>query len=1391
MTARDDSGLMFDAFHDITREPAASIPVDSSSETGTVRYHLHGNVADELAGNTPGCTRLSRYFERACDERPGATALECMGEKLSYADLDARANRLANLLMTRGVASGSRVGILLNRSVDTYVALLAVTKTEATFVPIDPASPADRLAFVAEDAELDILVTTTSFGAVTSTLPCWVLAVDDLAAELATQPSARPGVESAGDPICYIIYTSGSSGRPKGVEIAQSSICNFIGIVPSLYGVQPDERVYQGMTIAFDFSIEEIWPTWAVGATLVAGPTDGRRVGSGLADFLAEHEITMIYCVPTVLATLDRTLPLIRTVNVGGEACPQELVERWGPGRRILNTYGPTETTVTCTMAELQVGKPVTIGRPLPTYRVTLLDEDRRPVPAGEVGEICVGGPGVARGYVKRPELTVDRFIPDPRGIPGERLYRTGDLGRFLPSGELEYLGRADSEVKVRGHRVDLQEIESLLLVHPQVTAAVVTLLTGPDSGGELAGFVTLRDDVGSPGTGDGAGTEDALLSELHGQLSQQLPPYMVPAFLDVVAAVPMLPSGKADRGRLPAPSRPRHIRASSAHEPPASAAEAWTAGLWEEVLRLPAGSVSVTAHFFDDLGGHSLLAANLVSAMRESDLGASLSILDLYRHPTVRGLATFLEASRDAAPDTVTAGPRAPRPTPPSRGRVAAFGTAQMSAFYLIVLLFLLPIAVLYGIHDGQPSVELIAQLALGLPALYLLARWGLPIVGSRLLSRGLEAGDHPLWGGMHLRVWLLQKLMTISPLTVLSGSPWAATYLRLAGAQIDEGCHLGTAEVSLPSLVVLRRDATVGYGSSLHGHRIAEGVLSLGPVTVGRDAVVASECVLEHGSVVGDGAVLREQSLVQSGQVVPEGETWSGSPAKLSVETPDPVLELMAGCPAAPRTWSRSLLAGFAVGVLLLELLPFLIMLPVVAVVWWALLTYGTGAALLATALTGPLFVITTCVLVLGLRRLVLPATPEGVHHLRSQLGLEKWLGDKLLELSLLLNNTLYSTLYTPHWLRALGSRVGTGAEVSTIAHVDPDLLTLGEGSFVADMASVGSATYANGHVAFQRTEVGRRAFVGNAAFIPSGSHLGDDSLIGVRTVPPADGVPAGTAWLGSPPFFLPRRELFEEFTDAQTFTPSRGRVRARYAIEFLRIVLPSSILGVATFATLYGLSALAVDWGTVATVLLAPSVALASSVAVVLGVAALKWVVVGRYRPRVRPLWSGFVRRTEFVTGIYEAAAVPALLTFLTGTPLLGPALRLFGARIGRRTLLDTTYLTEFDLVEVGDDVAVGTAASLQTHLFEDRVMKMDRVVLCDRASIGAKAVVLYDSVVEEDATLSAMSLVMKGEVLPAGTTWCGIPAQRVARAPMPPPAPTDHHDRARSRATARRR
>jgi non-ribosomal peptide synthetase-like protein len=334
-----------------------------------------------------------------------------------------------------------------------------------------------------------------------------------------------------------------------------------------------------------------------------------------------------------------------------------------------------------------------------------------------------------------------------------------------------------------------------------------------------------------------------------------------------------------------------------------------------------------------------------------------------------------------------------------------------------------------------------------------------------------------------------------------------------------------------------------------------------------------------------------------------------------------------------------------------------------------------------------------------------------------------------------------------------------------VSTAAHLDPDLLTLGEGSFVADMASVGGATFHNGRVSFQRLQVGARAFVGNAAMLTPGTTMGADSLIGVHTVPPPGGVPEGSSWLGSPAMNLPVRQDSGEFSESLTYRPQWWRVGERLVIEFFRIALPASLLAVAVYLYLLSIASLARGNDLVYPALLAPLLALLFGLLVSCAVALLKWLVIGRYRARVEPLWSRFVRRAEFITGLYEAGAVPALLYLLVGTPFLPPVLRLFGARIGRRTWIATTFLTEFDLVEIDDDAMIGRDVSLQTHLFEDRVMKMSTVRVGAGASIGDRAILLYDSQVGIDAALEPLSLVMKGEQLPRQTRWRGIPAQGV--------------------------
>ncbi|HCT78294.1 MAG TPA: peptide synthetase [Micromonosporaceae bacterium] len=1300
---------------------------------------------------------MHHVFEAACDRDQSAIALECGDERLTYQELDERANRLAHHLRGLGVRCGARVAILLQRSTATYVALLGVGKAGAAFVPIDPESPPDRVAYIATDADVDLLVTSSELAEKADGLACSVLLFDECSVALAAAPASRPGfgrdIEDEGDPIAYVIYTSGSSGRPKGVEIAQSSICNFLSIVPELYDVRSSDRVYQGMTIAFDFSIEEIWPTWSVGATLVAGPNDSRRLGAELADFLDEAGITVFYCVPTLLATIPRDLPRIRGLLVGGEACQGQLVDRWSrPGRRILNTYGPTEATVTAIWCELRPGRPVTIGRPLPTYSVVLLDEQRQLVADGEVGEICIGGPGVARGYVGRPELTADRFIEHALAPPGGRLYRTGDLGRLIDDGEIEYLGRADAEVKIRGHRVDLGEIESVLLEDAGVAEAVAALARisdDPDAPRELAVYVV-------PAVPDDC---DVLVSRLCQSLRDRLPGYMVPSYLDVVPGLPTMPSGKIDRSRLPAPTGKRLMHASGPIVAAEGELEEQVRAAWAEAFGMEPESLSVQAGFFADLGGHSLMAARVVSLLRARNVGTSPAIRDLYSHPTIRGMAAHLGASTQASDRAA-----APRPVPLRHGsrRIANAGAGQAVVIYLLALIVTLPVSYVYTWNDGHVSVGVLVQLMAAILVSYLFVRWVVPLLLVWPLAAGIRPGRYPLWGLTYIRLWALNLLLAIGPLPVFSGSPLMATYLRLLGARIGRRTTIATSAISLPSMIDIGADVSVGYGVSLRPWRVEDGWVHVAPIMVGPGAFVGANAVLEPGASVGAYAALGEQSLLGPDEFIPPGARWSGSPPS-PIEELTPSVESMLTCTGRTRGWRPQHLVAAVLGLIGLEIVAIAMIVPSVALVWWALLSWGVLAGLIATLLAGPVYVLTVCTVVALGKRIVLPHVPVGIHPVRSGLGVRKWIADKLLEFSLTFTNSLYSTLYTVPWLRALGARVGRGAEVSTAAHLDPDLLTLGPGSFVADMASVGAATFANGRVAFLPTEVGSRAFVGNAAVVPAGTKLGDGSLIGVSTLPPAAGVPAGTSWLGSPAMHLPVRQSSGSFSEDQTFSPPRKVVIQRLAIEFFRVTLPASMLGLSFYLYLLVLSGLAHGRDLLIPALVSPFLAIVASIAVIACCAATKRNVIGTYRRRVEPLWSTFVRRTEFVTGLYEAAAVPAGVGMLVGTPFLPPVLRWFGANIGRRTWIGTTYLTEFDLVEIGDDATVGTEVSLQTHLFEDRVMKMSVVTVGSGATIGTRAIVLYDAVVGDDVFLGSLSLLMKGEHLTSGTCWRGIPAQ----------------------------
>jgi RND superfamily putative drug exporter len=443
--------------------------------------------------------RLDRLFEECCDwarayGRPDQLAVDSDELSLTYGELDAHANQLARYLRLRGINPGDRIGLLFDEPAHAYIPMLAVFKIGAAYVPLDADSPTDRMAYIVEDARVRTVLSMSwvadraEWIDQLSTSGVQLLYLDQSAPLInELSPHRLTDIERGvhADQLAYINYTTDPTGRPAGVAIDHRSICNFVKVAAEVYGIRPRDRVYQGLSLAFDFSVEEIFVPWLCGATLVPRPPGVLPLGADLYNFLVSQRVTAMCCVPVQLASLGDDLPDLRFLLVFGQACPRDLIARWHrPGRRMLNIYGPAEATVTAIWTELHPDKPVTIGTPLPTYSTVILDAENphRALPHGEAGEIGIAGLGLACGYLNRDDLTDNAFIPDFLGIPANpsgRIYRTGDLGRVNEDGEIEYLGRIDQRDNFRGYRIELAEIESALLRAPTIAQAVAYARSG------------------------------------------------------------------------------------------------------------------------------------------------------------------------------------------------------------------------------------------------------------------------------------------------------------------------------------------------------------------------------------------------------------------------------------------------------------------------------------------------------------------------------------------------------------------------------------------------------------------------------------------------------------------------------------------------------------------------------------------------------------------------------------------------------------------------------------------------------------------------------------------------------------------------------------------------
>jgi amino acid adenylation domain-containing protein len=575
-----------------------------------------------------GAELVHERFARQARLTPDTPAVVHGAASLTYAELAARAEALAGELRARGVGPETRVGVCLERGIDSLAALLGVLGAGGVYVPLDPAYPAERLAFMLADSGARLVLTAAPFAA---SLPAFGGEVVRMDEDFSHSRTFALSHSPSADNLAYVIYTSGSTGAPKGVMVPHGAAARMLPALVRVFGARPGSRVAQTASLSFDASILEIFLALLSGSTLHVADRDTVLSPDALGALLREREIDVWMSSPPLLELLaGEEFPALRSLGTGGERCPGELAARWSRGRRLANLYGPTETTVYATWHACREGaaQAPPIGRPEAGVRAYVLDAARQPVPAGMPGELYVGGAGVSRGYQGRPALTADRFVPDALADePGARMYRTGDRVRWLPGGELEFLGRMDEQVKVRGFRIEPGEIEAALLAQPGVRAAAVTVREDVPGRRVLAAYVVAE-----------AGVTGAQLREA---ARRRLPEYMVPGAVVLLDALPLTPAGKTDRRALPAPAE----AVEEDHAAPRTPVEELVAGIFEEVL----GRERVGAHDdFFELGGHSLMATRVVARIQPA-FGVEIPLRALFEAPTVARLAARIEAERSA----------------------------------------------------------------------------------------------------------------------------------------------------------------------------------------------------------------------------------------------------------------------------------------------------------------------------------------------------------------------------------------------------------------------------------------------------------------------------------------------------------------------------------------------------------------------------------------------------------------------------------------------------------------------------------------------------------------------------------------------------------------------
>lgn len=571
---------------------------------------------------------IHELFEAHAEQNENALALVFEGDELTYGQLNQRANQLANYLIANGIERESLVGVCLERGIELITSVLAIFKAGAAYVPLDPKYPESRLDYMINDSAVSIVLSHSKLERLVSGYQGNVISIDEDADKIAQESNANLSLQITSDSLAYVIYTSGSTGKPKGTLLEHRGLCKVSAEQQRHFDAGPGSRVLQFSSPNFDAALFDFTMSLTTGGALILAKQEDLQPGPPLSKLLREQRITILTIPPSSLSVLSpEILPDLKVINVAGEPCSAQLVEQWAPGRRFFNLYGPTEATIWSTANECTAdGTAPHIGKPINNTRIYVLDHNARPVPVGVPGELCIGGDGLARGYLNLPELTAERFIPDPFNDKGY-LYRSGDKVRFLPDGSIEFVGRIDHQVKIRGLRIEPGEIETQLRAVPGVGEAIVIADKGSDGDLQLLAFVS---------TVDGA---QLTVETLRDHVREVLPSYMMPAQMQVLDALPLNPNGKVDRNVLLA-LKSEAQKAQTILQSPQSQMEQTVNEVWQQVLNLDA--IDVNQNFFD-LGGHSLMLAKVQTALNEK-VEYQISLVDLFQYTTISALAQFLE---------------------------------------------------------------------------------------------------------------------------------------------------------------------------------------------------------------------------------------------------------------------------------------------------------------------------------------------------------------------------------------------------------------------------------------------------------------------------------------------------------------------------------------------------------------------------------------------------------------------------------------------------------------------------------------------------------------------------------------------------------------------------